>query len=130
MPPLFFRILAIVLVLVPGAALAKVNLQIDIGWGGAFRAGRWAPIYLTAAVTDAAPARNVLIEIVAPHDKTFALRIFTPATIRPEPTTFLVYIPLTFQLDETVAIIRDPGSNKVLAEVPFDKPSSAFAGPA
>ena len=31
----------------------------------------------------------------------FALRIFNPATIRPDPTTILVYVPLTLQLDET-----------------------------
>jgi hypothetical protein len=116
--------------LLPGAAWAKVNLSVEIGWNGAFRPGRWAPIYITAADTQAVPARNVIIEIKAPHDKTFALSINTAATIRQEPTTFLVYVPLTFQLEDTVAIIRDSGSLKTLAEVPFDqpKPGGGYGG--
>jgi len=114
------KLLACLSVLLPAAAFGKVDLRVDIGWNGAFRAGRWAPVYITAADDTALPARNVIIEIIAPHDKTFSLRILNPATIRPDPTTILVYVPLTFQLDETVAIIRDPNGFKKLAEMPFD----------
>ena len=117
---LICKLLACLSVLLPAAAFGKVDLRVDIGWNGAFRAGRWAPVYITAADDTALPARNVIIEIIAPHDKTFSLRILNPATIRPDPTTILLYVPLTFQLDETVAIIRDPNGFKKLAEMPFD----------
>src|SRR5438046_3164163 len=100
------RILALAIILLPPAALAKTDVKIDVGWNGAYRAGRWAPVYITAADDQAIPARNVIIEIVAPHDKTFALRIFNGAAIRSDPSTNLVYVPLTYQLDETIAIIR------------------------
>src|SRR3954452_10699657 len=91
--------------LLPAAAMAKVDVKVDVGWNGAFRAGRWAPVYITASDDTAQPARNVIIEIIAPHDKTFALHIYNPATIRPDPTTILIYVPLTLGLDETVAVI-------------------------
>jgi len=112
---LICKLLACLLALLPAAAMARVDLKVDIGWNGAFRAGRWAPVYITASDDTAQPARNVIIEIVAPHDKTFALHIYNPATIRPNPTTILVYVPLTFQLDETIAMILDPAGNKKLA---------------
>src|SRR5438105_3067594 len=117
------KLLACLLMLSWGTeAMGRVALKIDIGWDGAFRAGRWAPVYLTIADDTAIPARNVIIEIIAPHDKTFALRILNPATIRQDPTTILVYVPLTSGLDETVCVIRDPAGFKKLAELPFDQP--------
>jgi len=124
--PLHKLLAGLLVLFLVAPAIARVDLKVDIGWNGAYRAGRWAPVYLTIADDTAQPARNVLIEIVAPHDKTFALRIHTTATIRPEPTTILVYVPLTFQLDETVAVVTDMGSRKTLAEIPFDKPQDPF----
>src|SRR5882762_6305382 len=119
------RFLLLAAVLLPSAAFARVNAQIDWGWNRAYRAGRWAPVYITMAEDDPAiPARNVVVQIVAPHDKTFGLRIYTGATIRSDPSTNLVYLPLTHELDETVAIIKDAATDKKLAEVPF-KSSSA-----
>jgi hypothetical protein len=122
------KLLACLILLVSTAqAMGKVALKVDIGWNGAFRAGRWAPVYITAADDMANPARNVIVTIVAPHDKTFALRINTFAAIRPDPTTLLVYVPLTNQLDETAAIITDPANGKKLAEVAFQyKPGSIW----
>jgi hypothetical protein len=120
------KFLACLSLLLPATAMGRVSLQVDIGWNGGFRPGRWAPVYITAADDNALPARNVIIEITAPHDKTFALRILNPATIRPDPTTILVYVPLTFQLEDTVAVIRDAGNFKKLAETPFDKSQDPF----
>src|SRR2546421_6506130 len=108
------------------AAMAKVDLKVDVGWNGAYRGGRWAPVYIPAADATAQPAQNVIMEIVAPHDKTSALRIFNPATIRPDPTTILVYVPLTLQLDETIATVRDMGSGKRLAEMAFERPQGPY----
>jgi hypothetical protein len=117
-----WKLLACLLTLVSTtAAMGKVSLRVDVGWNGSFRAGRWAPVYITAADDMAQPARNVIVQIIAPHDKTFALWIYNPATIRQDPTTILVYVPLTNGLDETVAMIKDPGSGKTLAELPFEK---------
>src|SRR3954470_20563796 len=117
MRPFLLRILRLTLALLPAAASANVSVKIEVGWNGAYRAGRWAPVYLTIADDQAVPARNVIFEIVAPHDKTFGLRIYHAATIRSDPTTLLVYLPLTLSLDETVLIIRDAASNKKLAEL-------------
>src|SRR6266487_6038476 len=107
-------------------AMAKVDLKVDIGWNGAYRGGRWAPVYITIADDMAQPARNVMIEIIAPHDKTFALRILNPATIRPDPTTILVYVPLTMELDNTSVTLRDLGSRKILAEMAFERPQDSY----
>src|SRR5436190_13608192 len=117
------KLLACLLAMLPASsALGRVDLKVDFGWNGSYRAGRWAPVYLTMADDMAQPARNVIVRITAPHDKTFALKIYTPATIRPDPTTILLYIPLTYQLDLTMATILDPASQKTLAEAPFDAP--------
>src|SRR4029453_279470 len=120
MDRLLCKLLFGVLVLLSSsAAWAKVSLNVDVGWNGAYRAGRWAPFYIAASDDAAMPARNVIIEIMAPHDKTFAVRIYNPATIRPDPTTILIYVPLSLALENTVAVIRDPNGLKKLAERPF-----------
>src|SRR6266705_742378 len=59
------------------AAMAKVDLKVDVGWNGAFRAGRWAPVYITAA-------------------------------------------------DDTAVTLRDLGSRKILAEMPFEKSQDSY----
>src|SRR4051812_41397601 len=109
------RIFLLAATVLPAGAFAKVNVKIDVGWSAAYRAGRWAPVYITMADDQAVPARNVIVEIVAPHDKTFGLRIYNAATIRSDPSTNLVYVPLSYDLTETVAIIRDAASDKKLA---------------
>src|SRR4051812_26718801 len=117
----FCKLLAWLLALLSTtAAMGKTSLKIDIGWNGGYRAGHWAPVYLTIPDDMAIPARNVIIQIVAPHDKTFALKIYTSATIRQETTTILLYVALTLQLDETAAVIIDATNGKKLAEMPFE----------
>src|SRR3954469_16026066 len=117
------KLLACLLAMLPASsALGRVDVKVDFGWNGGYRAGRWAPVYLTMADDMAQPARNVLVRITAPHNKIFALNIYPPATIRPDPTTIVLYVPLTSQLDQTVAVILDPASGKILGEAPFEVP--------
>jgi len=40
------------------AAMGRVSLRVDVGWNGAFRAARWAPVYITAADDEAIAAAN------------------------------------------------------------------------
>src|SRR4051812_5362628 len=72
-------------------AATTTSLSVDIGWNGAYRFGRWAPVYVTAS--DARP-RNVLVELYVPHDQMHAMKIHQVVTIGPTPTTFALYAPL------------------------------------
>jgi hypothetical protein len=125
-----FRIAGVGLVLLGlgGTALAKVSLRVEVGWEGMYRVNRWTPIYITAADDEAVPARNVILEVLAPHDNMFAMRIVQPLTLRVEPTVYLVYVPLTQGLDESVIVIRDARTRRKLAERSLDPSGNIGSG--
>jgi len=112
-----------------GTASATVSMTMQIGWDGAYRVGRWTPVFVTLADDTARPARNVRMELLTPHDDTFAMRVVQQLAIRPEPTTFIVYLPLTYQARETLGVVRDAGSNKKLAEFAFEGAGIMQANP-
>jgi hypothetical protein len=95
-------------------------MALDIGWSGNYRAGHWTPIYVTAVDDSGALARTVTLDIVTPQGSSFALNIRNQFVVHPEPNTYLLYAPLGFRLDETVAVIRDAQTGKRLAEKVFD----------
>ena len=92
-------------------ANAKVQLQVDVGWEGFFRPGRWTPLYITA--TDSAP-RQVLIEVYCPTDRRYALTVLQGVAIGPSPVTVPVYVPLSYSVDETSIKIRDANTSRTL----------------
>ena len=100
-------------------SMAKTSLKIEYGWDGYFRIGEWAPVYITAA-DDKAAARNVLLEVVSPHDRSFSIRIRQFLTLRPDAQTFLLYVPLTHNLSDTAVVLRDLNTGARLAEEDFD----------
>lgn len=113
-----------ILLLSCAATRAKVSMQVRVGWNGVYRVGHWTPIYL-AAVDDAAkPVRNVILEVIAPQGMSMGLRLRQSLTLESQEKSFVLYLPLSHRLDETIAILRDAGSLRKLAEVPFQQPGS------
>ena len=106
-------------------AAAKTSLKVEYGWDGYYRIGAWTPVFITAA-DDKGPARNVLLEIAGPHDRSFSIRIQQALTLRPDPQTFILYIPLTHNLSDTVAVLRDSNSGARLAEEDFDRGGQSY----
>ncbi|WP_428940368.1 hypothetical protein [Fontivita pretiosa] len=92
---------------------AATSLDVELGWGGAYRAGRWSPLFITAA--DSRP-RNVLIELYSPQGTNFAMRIRQIVTIGPQKTTFVLYAPLAGYLESLSVTLRDPSSGRSLAD--------------
>ena len=100
--------------LVAGAADTKLNVM--RGWGQKERAGRWDPILVTAS---SPVPRNVVCEVVSPHQGSFAMAIRERFAIGPEPATFQLFAPTYYSpFDETVVVLRDADSGKKLAQYP------------
>ncbi|MCY2951802.1 MAG: hypothetical protein NTU53_07465 [Planctomycetota bacterium] len=117
----------IALLCLSGTSSANLTMRAQIGWDGVFRVGRWTPIYITLADDQAFPARNVQLDIIAPHDNTFAMRVRQYVAVRPEASTFILYAPLTFQAGEAVAVVRDAKTGRSLGELPFDSVTASTA---
>lgn len=120
------RTIAIVHLLLACAspALAKVQLSIDVGWNNRFRVGRWTPIYVT--LQDSAP-RQVLLEIYAPTDRRYAMKTIESVAIGPQPVTVAMYVPLSYQINESSVSVRDAGSGRLLENLVLSD-NSAYPG--
>ena len=118
MPRTFFALL-ILLTCCADVAFARVRGKIEVGWDGTYRVSRWTPVFITLADDEAKPARNVVIEILAPHDNSFAMRVLQQFAITQEPTTHAIYLPLTYALNETVLVVKDGNSGRKLYESDF-----------
>lgn len=96
-----------------GSSAPAATLNVEVGWGGAYRPGRWTPIFITAA--DARP-RAVQMEVYVPHDDIQAMVIHQTVTISPTPTTIALYLPLGPRAEELSVTLRDPNSIRKVAE--------------
>lgn len=101
------------------AAGARLSLGVEVGWSGMYRAGHWTPVFITASDDQARPARNATLEILLPHDDLARMRIYQSVTLGPEPTTFVLFMPLPATLGETVAVLRDAEMGRKLIERSF-----------
>jgi hypothetical protein len=97
-------LLTILLIGTLAANASAAALDVELGWGGAYRNLRWAPIFITAA--DSTP-RTAVIELLVPHDSLQSMTIRQVVTITPMPTTFVLYAPLGGRLDETSVKLLD-----------------------
>src|SRR5690242_9516427 len=102
--------LAAMLLVCPRAG-AETKIDVEVGWNNNFRPGRWSPMFVTA--TDDTQ-RQVVLELYAPHDRRYAMTIRQSFVIGPNPITVPIYAPLTYQLDETIFVLRDASTGKRL----------------
>jgi len=65
-------------------ARGATSLQVDFGWDGLIRPGRWNPVFVTLADSS---TRNVTLEFHSPYDNYHALLIEQAMTISPQPQT-------------------------------------------
>src|SRR5881628_1973869 len=86
------------LLLLCRVAAAEVKLNLDVGWNGYYRAGRWTPLFVTLA--DTSKSRQALIELYTPTDRRYAVLIRQSLAIGPAPVTVPIYLPLSNQTDE------------------------------
>jgi hypothetical protein len=113
---LTLHLLALFALLVPSPrALAEVRTTVDVGWSNYYRAGRWTPLFLT--LTDTKQPRQVVVEIYAPTDRRYAMKINQGLAIGPSAVTVPLYVPLTHQLDVTTVTVRDANSFRTLDSI-------------
>lgn len=110
------KVRALLLMLLIGTlagAASAMDMDVEIGWGGAYRNLRWSPIFITAA--DPKP-RTIVVELYVPHDTLHSMTIRQVLTIGPIPTTVVLYAPLGGRLDEASVTLSDPRSRRTLAK--------------
>ncbi len=92
-----------------------VLLDVEIGWGGPLRAGRWTPMFVTAsdALATQAKPRAVTIAVESEQGGTSVMQISQSAAIGPIPATFTILLPLS--LEAPVVTLRDQATGKTLA---------------
>jgi hypothetical protein len=104
--------------ILPLSSAAATTVSVDIGWGNAFRVGRWTPLFIT--VSDPTP-RNADLEVRAPHDPIHAMIINQRIAVGPAPATYVVYVPLVYPVDDLSIRVRDSKTHREIAhELPFD----------
>ena len=99
---------AIGLVLLGGSiASANTRLFVSVGWDGAYKNGRWVPIFVDIA--DTTP-RMVNLEIDAAHDQNSSMVIRQRVAAGPQSTTYVLFAPLTQSAEGTsVRLVDDAG---------------------
>jgi hypothetical protein len=110
---------AILLLLAGNVSQAKTKLEVEIGWEGVVRLGRWTPVAVT--LTDPAMP-NAAVEISAAHDPMFSMRVRqNVGALGPQPKTFVLYTPVNGYLGVNAGsvlsiVVRDADSGKLLAD--------------
>jgi len=95
---------------------AQVRLEIQQGWDGKERAGRWNPVLVRAA--DRLP-RDVMIEFNSATEGGFGTTIREHVAIGPNKGTFELYAPSHYSPSaQNVLVIRDAESGRAIAQVP------------
>src|SRR5687768_10831572 len=100
-----------------GTLRADLQIDVSIGWQGAYRGGRWTPIYVTA--TDNKP-RQVILELYAPADQNYAMKVRQSFPIGPTPVTRALYVPLMYSLHQASITLHDANTLRRLGTVELD----------
>src|SRR5205809_17946 len=96
-------VFVLALMLCAAGSFAQTQLAIDVGWDNLYRIGRWNPVFITAA--DPVP-QQVGVEIYAPHDSHYAMRLTEGITIDANPRTVPLYLPLSNSLEQASVTVR------------------------
>ena len=88
--------------------------QVEVGWGGHYRAGRFAPVFVTVAADE--PTAGV-VEVFVPGTGPFGERVETPVTLGPKPATYRLLVRPSAAAGEITVTVRDQ-DGRTLAVVP------------
>ena len=85
-------ILCVLLSVTSQAASAKTSLDVEVGWEGTVRMGRWTPVQVTLSDPSQPSA---VVEIAAAHDAIFTMRVHQfVGTLGAQAKTFMLYVPM------------------------------------
>jgi hypothetical protein len=99
-----------------GICAAEPRLQVQRGWGGTERAGRWNLI--TVRVSNPAPL-DVILELLASTDGGFATVTHEHVAIGPSVSTFELFAPKHYSLwEKSVLVLRDAQTERMISQFP------------
>jgi len=98
------------------------RISVDLGWDGAYRVGRWTPLFITLSHDRSIAAT---IELTSPHSWRQGMRIVQPVTIGPTPNTFCLFFVPAYELEQLNIDVRDAERGRLLAS---RRPFDAFTG--
>ena len=108
-------ILAVLALLCPTlSAGAESGVDVRVGWGNTYRAGRWNPIYITSAST---PPREVIAHVEGMHNAPHAMVVAHRFALSPDESTHVAFFPLgeSPELGRTTLVLRDATTAKRIA---------------
>jgi hypothetical protein len=108
-------LLPVILVLFACGVTQAASLEVSIGWEGHFRAGRWAPLFITVADTSSRP---VILEVFSPHGNGTGMQTRLAVTASPAAATYPLYVPLAHGSGDLLVVLRDARTERLLAEWP------------
>src|ERR1700744_6087295 len=106
-------IAAVALLLISALCRADVMVALDYGWDTAYRPGRWTPVFIT---TQSDRPQQVILELYAPHDRTFGMVSTLSVAVSPSLRTDCLLIPLNENLSDVTVTVRDVETHKKLGE--------------
>ncbi|MDQ3441006.1 MAG: hypothetical protein M3478_11730 [Planctomycetota bacterium] len=99
---------------VHAAGAVPAGIDVRVGWGNTYRAGRWNPIYITAASN---PPREVVAHVEGVHSAPHAMSVANRFALSPSASTHAVFFPLgeSSELRQTSLLLRDAATGKRIA---------------
>ncbi len=98
-----------------GYAPAKTVMEIESGFDGRFRPGRWSPVFVT--VKSDSP-RTAIVELRVPNASASAMTIRQAIGVGIEQQKYVLYAPLSMLYDPLRATLIDAETGKLLAQWP------------
>ncbi|MBC7782308.1 MAG: hypothetical protein H7144_00595 [Burkholderiales bacterium] len=108
-------IAAFAMLLLALPAIAGTTLDIDAGFDGRFRYGRWSPVVVTVSGDE--PCTGVL-ELRVPTGSESIITIRQHVGVGLQKQRYVLYAPVSLTYDPLRATLRDDETGKLLAEYP------------
>ncbi len=105
----------ILLLLLAMPAAAQLKMEVESGYDGRYRAGRWSPVFIT--VQNDRPI-NAVVELRVPTASESVINISQRIGIGPEKQTYIIYAPLSLLYDPLRVTLLHADSMSILADYP------------
>lgn len=108
-----------------GRLMAKTTMDVQVGWEGTIRFGRWTPVMVTLSDPD---GRDVVVELSSGQDAAYGMSVRQHVgTLASRPKTFPLYVPVLsyyggYSAGPVHVRVRDAKTRKVLARTDPDAP--------
>ena len=96
-------------------ALSKTTMDVEPGYDGRFRAGRWSPVFIEVQSDQ---PRTAIVELRVPNASSSAMTLRQAIGVGTTPQKYVLYAPLAMFYDPLRATLTDADTGKLIAEWP------------